>query len=85
MMLLLGCVCHECMSVVYAFVMHVDVYMLLCMHCHGYGFACIIVQRCIVMVIVVVLCHHDVIGFYDANVLAEIEQEMQTIRVRLQH
>jgi len=30
------------------------------------------------------LGHHDAIGFYDANVLAEIEQEMQTIKVRLQ-
>jgi len=34
-MLLLGCVSHECMSVVYAFVTHVNVYMSLCMHCHG--------------------------------------------------
>jgi len=35
-------------------------------------------------VIVCSLCHHDVVGFYDANVLAKIEQEMQIIKVRLQ-
>ena len=39
LMLLLGCICHECMSLVYSFVMHVSVYMLLCMHCHGNGYA----------------------------------------------
>ena len=50
MMLLLGCVCHQCMSVVYVFVMHVSVYMLLCMHCHGYGYACI-GHACIMLVI----------------------------------
>lgn len=31
------------------------------------------------------LCHHDAIGFYDANVLVEIEQEMQIIKVKLWH
>ncbi len=36
-------------------------------------------------VIVCNLGHHDVIDCYDANVLAEMEQEMQTIKVRLQH
>jgi len=44
MMLLVGCVCHECMSVVYAFVMHFSVYMLLCMHRHGYSYVCIVGQ-----------------------------------------
>jgi len=34
--------------VVYAFVMNVSVYMLLCMHCHGYGHASIASQVCIV-------------------------------------
>jgi len=48
MMLLLECVFHECMSIVYAFVMHVSVYSLLCMHCHGYGYACMVGQTCIV-------------------------------------
>jgi len=38
LLLLLGCVCHECMSVVCAFVTHVSVYMLLCMHCYGHDF-----------------------------------------------
>ena len=36
-------------------------------------------------VIVFNLCHHDAISCYDVNVLAQIEQEMQTIKVRLQH
>ena len=31
------------------------------------------------------LGHHDDIGCSDANVLAEIEQEMQIIIMRLQH
>ena len=61
-MLLLGCVCHECISIVYSFVMHVNVYMLLCMHCYGHGCACIVGKRYIVMVIVVVLCHYDAVG-----------------------
>jgi len=52
--------CHECM-VVYACVMHFSVYILLCMHCRGYGVTYIIGQRCIVMVIVLALCHHDAI------------------------
>jgi len=47
-MLLLGCVCQECMSVVYAFVTHVSVYMLLCMHFHGHGYAFMVGQTCIV-------------------------------------
>lgn len=37
------------------------------------------------MVIIVVLCHHDAIRCYDANVLAKTEQELQTIRAMLQH
>jgi len=57
-MLFLGCVFHECMSVVYAFIIHVNVYMLLCMHCHGYGYACIVGEISIVMF----MCHHDAIG-----------------------
>jgi len=36
-------------------------------------------------VIVCNLGHHDAIGFYDSNVLAEIEQEMQTIKMTLQY
>jgi len=48
MLLLLGCVCHDYMLVVYAFVMHVNVYMLLCMHCLRYIYACIVDQTCIV-------------------------------------
>ena len=36
-------------------------------------------------VIVCSLCHHDVVGCYDAIVLAKIEQEMQIIKVKLQH
>jgi len=47
-MWILGCACHECVSVVYAFVMHVNVYILLCMHYSGYGYACIVGQKCIV-------------------------------------
>lgn len=35
-------------------------------------------------VIVCSLCHHGDVGCYDANVVAEIEQEMQIIKVRLQ-
>ena len=46
-MLLLGCFSHECMSVVYAFVMHVSVHMLLCMHCHDYNYVCIVGETCI--------------------------------------
>ena len=53
-MLLLGCVSHECMPVVYAFVMHVSFYMLLCMHCHGYIYASIVGQTCIVRSLYVV-------------------------------
>lgn len=41
-MLMLGCVFHECMLVVYEFVMHISVYMLLCMHCYGCGYAYIV-------------------------------------------
>jgi len=46
-MLLLGCVYHECMLVLYAFVMHLNVYMLLCMHCHAYGYECTVGKTCI--------------------------------------
>ena len=46
-MWLLGCSCPNCLSVVYAFVMHANVYMLLCIHCHGYGYACIVGKKCI--------------------------------------
>ena len=53
-MLLLEFVCHECMSVVYAFVMHVSIYMSLCMNCHGYSYACIVGQTCIVRSLYVV-------------------------------
>jgi len=56
------CVFHECVSVVYPFVRHVNVYMLLCIHCHDHGYACIVGKRCIVMVIVVVFFHHDAIN-----------------------
>lgn len=38
---------HECI-VVYEFFIHVSVYMLLCKHFHGYGYACIVGQTCIV-------------------------------------
>jgi len=31
------------------------------------------------------LGHHDAIGYYDADVLVEMEQEMQIIKVKLQH
>ena len=48
MILLLECVFHECMLVVYAFVMHVNVCMMLCMHCCGYDYACMTGQTCIV-------------------------------------
>jgi len=48
MLLLLGCVCHECMLIVYAFVMHVSIYMLLLMYFHGYDYACMVGQTCIV-------------------------------------
>lgn len=61
-MLFLGCVCHECMLIVYAFVMYVSVYILLCMHFHGYGNACMVGRTCIVVVIVCSSCHHDVVG-----------------------
>lgn len=47
-MLFLECFSHECMLDVYAFVMHVSVCMLLCMHYHGYGYACMVGQTCIV-------------------------------------
>lgn len=30
------------------FFMHVGVYMLLCMHCHDYGYACMVGQTCVV-------------------------------------
>ena len=53
-MSLLGCVCHECTPIVYAFVMHANVYMLLCMHWHGYIYACILGQTCIVRSLYVV-------------------------------
>ena len=69
--------------VVYAFVMHVSVYMLLCRHCRGYGYACMVGQACIVRSLYA-LGHHDAIGFYDANVLVKIEQEMKIIKVKLQ-
>lgn len=58
---------------------------LLCMHCHGYSYACIGGKRRIVMVIVVVMCRHDAIRCYDANVLTEMKQEMKINKVRLQH
>lgn len=45
----------------------------LCMHCHGYSYSCIGGKRRIVMVIVVVLCHHDAIGCYDANLLTQMK------------
>ena len=32
MMFLLGCIGHECMLIVYDLVMHISIYMLLCMH-----------------------------------------------------
>jgi len=50
------------MLVVYAFLMHVNVYMLLCMNFHGHGYACIAGNRCIVIVIFMVLCHRDPTG-----------------------
>jgi len=31
------------------------------------------------------LGHHDVVGCYDVDVLLEIEQEMQIMKVKLQH
>lgn len=31
------------------------------------------------------LGHHDVVGFYDVDVLDKIEHEMQIIKVKLQH
>ena len=31
------------------------------------------------------LCHHYVVGCYDVEVLDKIEQEMQIIKVKLQH
>ena len=61
-MWLLGCLFYECMLVVYAFLMHVNVYMLLCMNFHGHGYACIAGNICIVIVIFMVLCHHDPTG-----------------------
>ena len=39
-MLWLGCALHEYMPIVYAIVMHVNVYRLLCMNCYGDGYAC---------------------------------------------
>ena len=48
MVLISECVHHECITVVYVFVMHVSVYILLCMHCHGYGYECMVGKICIV-------------------------------------
>ena len=61
---------HECM-VVYAYVMHVSVYMLLCMHCFGYSRSCMHCgghyEVCVIMMLYV--C-------YDVDMLVEMEQEM---------
>jgi len=50
-MLMLRSICYESMSVIYTFVMHVSVYMVLCIHFHGYGYACMAGQTCIMVVI----------------------------------
>ena len=42
MMFFLGCISHECMLVVYAFFMHVNFHMLLCMSMSICCYACII-------------------------------------------
>ena len=42
------------MLVVYVLVMHVNVYMLLCMHCRGYSYPCIVGYTCIVRSLYVV-------------------------------
>ena len=31
------------------------------------------------------LCHHGAISYYDANLLAEIEQEIHILKLKLQH
>ena len=36
-------------------------------------------------VIVCILGHHDVVGCYDVDLMAKIEQEIQITKVRLQH
>ena len=41
----------------YAFVMHVSVYMLLCMHCQGYHYACMVIVKLCMQ-----LAHRDDIG-----------------------
>lgn len=84
-MLLLGCVFHECILVVYAFVMHVNVYTLLCMHCHGYGYACTVGQICVMRSLHIVYVIMMLLVCYDVNMLVEMKQEMQIIKARLQH
>lgn len=73
MLLLLGYVCHECMLVIDVFFMHGGVYMLLCMHCHGYSYACIVGQKCILRSLYVVCVIMMLLICYDFDVLAEIK------------
>ena len=68
-----GCVCHECMLVVYAFFMQINVYTLLCMHCHGYGYACMVSQTCIVRSVYAISIIMMLLACYDSNKLLEIE------------
>jgi len=69
-MLLLGCFSHECLSIVYASFMRVSVYMLLCMRCQGYSYACIVGQTCIVSSLYVVCVIMMLFVCYDVDVLA---------------
>ena len=68
--------------------------MLLCIHCHDHGYACIVGKRCIVMVIVVVFFHHDAInmllwrcvGWYRVgDVVHHSEIAALDLRVRVDH
>jgi len=52
---------------------------------YGLGYSFNIRSNMPCEVIVRNLGHHDAIDCYDANVLDEIEQEMQIIIMRLQH
>jgi len=56
--------------------MHVSGYMFLCMHCHGYSYASIISQICIVRSLYVVCVIMMLLLCYDADVLAEKEKEL---------
>ena len=52
------------------------------MYSHGYNYAWIVGKKCLVMSLYTNLGHHGAIGCYNVNVMVEIEQEMQIIKVK---